>query len=292
MPQKRKDGSEYDHNYVELRLRAAIKNTPDEQAVLVALQLLWWWFKGEARGLDMIKAVLIDPDMKVLPSDDPAYQSQISEKGIKRALASLRKKGLVETDRLTNSMGYRGPMGFRMTVPDITYDEAYSTFLGRLKMINPRLWAQYASKKEVQAAQPTLFDAQVAAVGGPDGAVVEPPTTAPATEAPKVKGKHKDENIFWDHVVRTWTAAHGTPPEWPARKGFQEKLTAAMTRLGATENMRRWNNLQADPYTLKKTIADYVYNPDAWVTGRAAKGTGNARAFQQPEIKDFHANGQ
>lgn len=118
-------------------LIALFKATPDEMAVLAAVWYLHLTRAPEdeaARGLDALGAVLCTPDPDErqaqaeaeadLPLDQrtPA-RPRMSRRQLERAVAKLKKRGWLKTDR-----AFQGRMAFYPTTPRFTFAEALSLY--------------------------------------------------------------------------------------------------------------------------------------------------------------------
>lgn len=125
-----KNGRSEKAPFTTIDLLAVITATPEEQAVLLAIQFLHWWLgPEEGKGLDLILAVLVDNDQpqRIPVANTKDTLGQITERQVKRALARLRARGWV-----TESKTFSGAKSYRLTVPALTWREAQGRVLGRL----------------------------------------------------------------------------------------------------------------------------------------------------------------
>ncbi len=261
--------------FVLIDVRAVIDSTPEEMAVLLALQLLHWWLGPGPKGLEAIVAVLVNPDqptrVKAGVGETKEGLSQISERGIKRALARLKARGWVDAPK-----GFGTKTAYVMTVPPITYNEVYAQLKGRMSLD----LRAFLFPHEKPDTTPDLFTA----------AGMEPAAPAPAAPpAPSVKvapAWQAAQDELWAHFKAEYVKRFpGKTPTWPTGKWVGPKCLALVNQHGMDEMKQRAGNLAHDPLIPGPTFEQLLYTPDRWIARRAdfTKGTPSARAFHAPK---------
>lgn len=272
--------------FTTIDIRAVIDATPEEQAVILAIQFLHWWLGPEkAKGLEMIEAVLINPDRpkRLKAGHTEEELAQISPRGIKRALARLRARGWVETSR-----AFKGKTAFTLTIPTLAFKAAYEIVALRFP---DAIRAELAQR----ALEPSGQLGLSLGPGGPERGAelargllsnqtpLQTQEKDPTPDKPANGGKHPDQDRFWTAAKEAWLKRFPAHPlEWPKdAKGFNKNLTDQLTRLGADELGRRWFNCVNDPFS-RPSLRNFINDTDRWIQVRT-KDSGSARKFQQPE---------
>jgi hypothetical protein len=276
--------------FTTIDVRAVIDATPEEQAVLLAIQFLHWWLGPEqAKGLELIEAVLINPQRpRRVPAGAPKPEgeqgeelAQISPRSIKRALARLRHRGWVETER-----AFKGRTAYRLTIQPLAFKDAYETVAARL---SPAIRASLAQR----AVEPSGQLGLSLGPGGPDRrassaqGLLSNQTDNPQTQeqdsppAKPVDAAKARQDAFWEKAKAIWKAKFNAELAWPKdARGFNKNLTTELERLGADELARRWSNCVNDPWA-RPSLRAFILDTDKWITAREQKGA--PRAFQQPK---------
>lgn len=272
--------------FTTIDIRAVIDSTPEEKAVILAIQFLHWWLgPDKAKGLELIEAVLINPErpkrLKAGTTKDEL--AQISPRAIKRAIARLRARGWLETSR-----AFKGKTSFTLTVPTLAFKAAY-------EIVGARLPESIRAELAQRAIEPSGQLGLSLGPGGPERGAssaqgllsnqtpIQTQEKDPTPDKPASSGKHPDQDRFWKTAGETWAKRFpGHKLEWPTdAKGFNKKLTDQLGRLGAEELARRWSNCVNDPFS-RPSLRNFMNDTDAWVMART-KESGQARKFQQPD---------
>jgi hypothetical protein len=279
--------------FTTIDIRAVIDATPEEQAVLLAIQFLHWWLgPAQAKGLELIEAVLVNPQRpKRVPAGAPGTEEkpgeelgQISPRAIKRALARLRHRGWVETER-----AFKGKTAYRLAVPTLAFKDAYETVAARL---SPSLRASLAQRAVEPSGQLGLSLGPARPEGQASSAqelLSNQTDNLQTQEQDPAPGKPVDakarQDSFWAKAKAIWaTKFDGADLAWPKdARGFNRHLTTELERLGSDELARRWSNCVNDPWS-RPSLRAFIGDTDKWITARTQqKGGTHARPFQQPK---------
>jgi len=282
--------------FTTIDVRAVIDATPEEQAVILAIQFLHWWLgPAEAKGLELIEAVLRNPQRPDrVPAGEPGCKEelgQISPRAIKRALARLRARGWVETER-----AFKGPTSYRLTVPTLAFKDSYETVAARL---SPAIRARLAQRAVEPSGQLGLSLGPARPDGGASSAqgllsnqTLRDQTKKreePAADKP-LGGQHPEQDATWTEIQKTWTDKHPGAPalKWPAAtmRGWQAALGTELQRLGKDELVRRWANMVNDPWA-KASLRAFISDTDAWIKRRVKEQQKQTRGFHQPATEGW-----
>lgn len=107
-------------------LAAVVVATPDEQAIILALNFLDWWLGPGPKGLELILAVLQGVP-QLYGSQNPRTLKHMSETQAKRAVSSLKARGWLRTKR-----GFGGLAEFALSIPRMELEDAKDLVASRL----------------------------------------------------------------------------------------------------------------------------------------------------------------
>lgn len=144
-------------------LPALVLATPDEMAIVTALNWLDWWLGKGPKGLDTILAVLKGVEQ---PYNSKGRKLQhMSETQAKRVLASLKARGWLKTGR--EEMG--GLAVYTLTIPRMELDDAKDLVASRMSAAAvAKLGGNIKFRVARMAGKAPIYKAQPAPAGDPE----------------------------------------------------------------------------------------------------------------------------